>query len=515
MIVLRKSLKFSLGLLFAFAVLFPLRAQTWNLVWSDEFNNTGAPDPSKWGYDIGGGGWGNGELQYYTNRPENARVENGHLIIEARPEIYGGNKYTSARLNSRNKGDWQYGKIVVRAKIPSGKGTWPAIWMMPTDNVYGGWPRSGEIDIMECWGAKPNIIAGSLHFGTRDIVRSRQDTIHNAKFADAYHIFQIIWEPGAILFYRDDTLYHTATKWVPDNSRYPAPFDKRFFLILNLAVDFDSAAVFPARMEVDYVRVYQGGKAGKTPFLDRMSTNPLTIEAEDFDLGGESVAYHDADPSNKGGYFRTWEGVDLDTVNPGYGFSIGSTTAGEWLDFTGIPLAKDSTYTFEAVVSAAVSGTRFAVTRDEIATDTFVVPAAGSRTWSTMQKTGLVLSKGMHSFRVRIISGGLSIDKFRIRYQAPAAGLAIPVRSNGGPKNEGLTVTPNAVIYELAQAGEVTLKLFNANGQTLGALATGFQPAGNYRVRLGTAGMGRGLCLIVLNRNGKQIVKRFVAPGNR
>ena len=132
-----------------------------------------------------------------------------------------------------------------------------------------------------------------------------------------------------------------------------------------------------------------------------------------------------------------------------------------------------------------------------------------------MQKTGLVLSKGMHSFRVRIISGGLSIDKFRIRYQAPAAGLAIPVRSNGGPKNEGLTVTPNAVIYELAQAGEVTLKLFNANGQTLGALATGFQPAGNYRVRLGTAGMGRGLCLIVLNRNGKQIVKRFVAPGNR
>ncbi|MCX8074050.1 MAG: glycoside hydrolase family 16 protein, partial [Clostridia bacterium] len=118
-------------------------APVWRLVWSDEFDYTGKPDSNKWGYDIGGGGWGNQELQYYTDRLENARVENGKLIIEARRENYGGREYTSARLVSRNKGDWLYGRFEIRAKLPGGRGTWPAIWMLPTDWVYGGWPNSG------------------------------------------------------------------------------------------------------------------------------------------------------------------------------------------------------------------------------------------------------------------------------------------------------------------------------------------------------------------------------------
>jgi beta-glucanase (GH16 family) len=125
-------------------------AQDWVLVWSDEFNSPGLPDESKWSYDVGGGGWGNNELQYYTlKREENARIEDSTLIIELRKEAFQERDYTSARLVSKNKGDWLYGRVEVRAKLPSGKGTWPAIWMLPTDWEYGQWPSSGEIDIME------------------------------------------------------------------------------------------------------------------------------------------------------------------------------------------------------------------------------------------------------------------------------------------------------------------------------------------------------------------------------
>src|SRR5215470_9572219 len=122
----------------------------WQLVWADEFDYDGLPDPKKWSYDVGGHGWGNKELQYYTEgRKENARVENGLLIIEARRDSWEGHEYTSVRLVTKGKGDWTYGRIEVKAKLPSGRGTWPAIWMLPTASDYGGWPSSGEIDIME------------------------------------------------------------------------------------------------------------------------------------------------------------------------------------------------------------------------------------------------------------------------------------------------------------------------------------------------------------------------------
>ncbi len=138
----------------------------WNLVWSDEFNYTGLPDSTKWDYDVGGSGWGNNEAQYYTfKRDSNSRVENGNLIIEARREIAGNNYFTSARLLSTNTGNWTYGRFEVRAKIPKGKGTWPAIWMLPTNWTYGngGWPDNGEIDIMEHVGYDPGVIHGSTH----------------------------------------------------------------------------------------------------------------------------------------------------------------------------------------------------------------------------------------------------------------------------------------------------------------------------------------------------------------
>src|SRR5690349_14056129 len=142
----------------------PVSQTSWQLVWSDEFNSAGLPDPSKWSYDVGAHGWGNKELQNYTDRrKENARVENGVLIIEARRDGTEAQPYSSARLVSKNKGDWTYGRFEVRAKLPSGRGTWPAIWMLPTQRSYGGWPKSGEIDIMEHVGFDPDMVHASVH----------------------------------------------------------------------------------------------------------------------------------------------------------------------------------------------------------------------------------------------------------------------------------------------------------------------------------------------------------------
>ena len=229
-----------------------LIAQSYQLVWSDEFNYTGLPDSQKWSYDVGAGGWGNNELQYYTeNRAENAYVEYGQLCITARHETYSGSDYTSARLVTTNKGDWLYGKIEVRAKLPSGTGTWPAIWMLPTDWEYGGWPNSGEIDIMEHVGYEPSKIYGTIHTADYNHTLGTQQgsnlTVNDCE--TEYHVYSIQWTPNKIEFYVDDT------KW---------PFDKRFHLLLNIAIGGDWGGaqgvddmIFPAKMYIDYVRVYQ------------------------------------------------------------------------------------------------------------------------------------------------------------------------------------------------------------------------------------------------------------------
>lgn len=243
---------------------FLITAQTKALVWSDEFDYSGLPAPEKWGYDVGGDGWGNNELQYYTeNRTENARVENGHLIIQAHKENYGGNAYTSARLITKTKGDWKYGRIEVKAKLPGGRGGWPAIWMLPTDWVYGGWPASGEIDIMEYVGYDPGVVHGTVHTDAfnHSIGTQQGNSINIADAESNFHVYAIEWTENKIDFFVDGTKYFTFTnqgdwtKW---------PFDQRFHLILNIAVGGNWGGaqgvddnIFPVQMEVDYVRVYQ------------------------------------------------------------------------------------------------------------------------------------------------------------------------------------------------------------------------------------------------------------------
>lgn len=236
------------------------------LVWSDEFNYTGRPDSTKWAYDIGGHGWGNQELQYYTDRLENARVENGELVIEARKENFGGNQYTSCRLVTRGKAEWRYGRFEVRAKLPQGLGTWPAIWMLAAKQHYGDqyWPHNGEIDIMEHVGFDPGIVHASVHtkafyhsIGTQKTAKIPVPTA----IAD-FHTYRIDWTTDTIRAFVDDQPYFI---FANDGQGWEHwPFDQPFYLLLNIAFGGSWGAaqgvdpgVLPQRMEVDWVRVYQ------------------------------------------------------------------------------------------------------------------------------------------------------------------------------------------------------------------------------------------------------------------
>jgi len=242
------------------------------LVWSDEFDYNGLPDSKKWSYDTEGNatGWGNNESQYYTaSRLKNAEVKDGFLSITAHREDFEGFKYTSARLVTRQKGDWLYGRVEVKAKLPDGRGMWPAIWTLPTDWSYGGWPASGEIDIMENVGYDPYKIVGTVHTEAYNhMIGTQKGATTNVQscYGD-FHIYAIEWEVREIRFYVDDLHYFTFTN---EGTGYKAwPFDKRFHLLLNVAVGGNwggmqgiDDSIFPRSMIVDYVRVYQK-KTGK------------------------------------------------------------------------------------------------------------------------------------------------------------------------------------------------------------------------------------------------------------
>jgi beta-glucanase (GH16 family) len=267
--------------LFAFALLAPGCVKTDNpddypdnpntgdivLVWSDEFDINGLPDASRWSYDTDGNatGWGNNESQYYTaNRLKNAEVRDGFLYITAHKEDYEGFSYTSARLRTNGKGDWLYGRVEVKAKIPDGRGMWPAIWMLHTDWEYGGWPASGEIDIMENVGYDPYKIVGTVHTESYNHTLGTQKgatTVVQTCYSD-FHVYAIEWEAKEIRIYVDDLHYFTFKN---EGTGYKTwPFDKRFHLLLNVAVGGNWGGVmgiddtiFPRTMVVDYVRVYQ------------------------------------------------------------------------------------------------------------------------------------------------------------------------------------------------------------------------------------------------------------------
>jgi beta-glucanase (GH16 family) len=247
----------------------------WTLVWSDEFNDPDGsrPDAAKWKFEVGGNGWGNQELEYYTNRPENSFVRGGNLVIQALKESFTGadrvtRNYTSARMTTQGLFEQAYGRFEARLKIARGQGIWPAFWLLGNDFGKIGWPACGEIDVMESIGKEPSTIHGSMHgpgySGDLDFtsVYKLPGGVH---FFDDFHVFAIEWEPGIVRFFVDQELYATFTP-----SRLPAGmkwvFDHPFFIVLNVAVGGvwpgppDSTTVFPEAMLVDYVRVYKAQK---------------------------------------------------------------------------------------------------------------------------------------------------------------------------------------------------------------------------------------------------------------
>ncbi len=234
------------------------------LIWSDEFNYSGLPDSTKWNYDVGGHGWGNNELQYYTSRrPENARVENGILTIEARKEDFEGKKYTSARLVTKGKGDWTYGRIDVRAKLPKGLGTWPAIWMLGSTTPLK-WPEDGEIDIMEHVGYDQGKVHASVHTKKyyHSIGTQKTAQIMVPDCSENFHVYSLIWDKETITMLMDNQPYFTFTN--EHTGKEAWPFDGPFHLLLNVAVGGNWGGakgvdenIWPQKMEIDYVKVYK------------------------------------------------------------------------------------------------------------------------------------------------------------------------------------------------------------------------------------------------------------------
>ncbi|QMS84684.1 glycoside hydrolase family 16 protein [Candidatus Xianfuyuplasma coldseepsis] len=250
----------------------------YTLTFCDDFldaTNTNAQgiDLDKWDYQEGNGaeygipGWGNSEKQYY--REENSLVEDGFLVIEAKLEDFGGVPYTSSKLVTKDRFAQTYGRFEARIKLPLGNGLWPAFWMMPEDNVYGGWARSGEIDIMEAKGRLPYDASGAIHYGgswPNNVYQSGHHDLPQGEGIDTFHVYAVEWTSESISWYIDDTLVWTATEWYSEGNEFPAPFNQDFFMILNLAVGGhfdnhilppDSLFDEPVQMFIDYVRVYQ------------------------------------------------------------------------------------------------------------------------------------------------------------------------------------------------------------------------------------------------------------------
>lgn len=241
----------------------PLTYPGLNLKWSDEFNGQ-ILDNASWNYETGGGGWGNNELEYYTNSSKNSFItKGGYLVIEARKEVVGTNNYTSARVQTKGKQEFKYGRMDIRARLPKGKGVWPAIWMLGSNISTVPWPASGEIDIMELLGHEPNKVYGTMHWGNVGSGSTHiggNYTLPMEDFSQKFHVFTLIWDANKIEWYVDDQKYFTGNKSVVTGNY---PFDLPFFFILNLAVGGDwpgipdANTVFPQRMIVDYIRVFQ------------------------------------------------------------------------------------------------------------------------------------------------------------------------------------------------------------------------------------------------------------------
>ena len=554
---------------------------TYSLTWSDEFDGSSL-NAANWTADIGNGcpslcGWGNNELEYY--RSQNVTVTGGNLVLTAKAESYGGSSFTSGKVHTRNKQTFLYGRVEMRAKLPTGGGMWPAFWMMPQADVYGGWAASGEIDIMESANATTSV-GGALHYGGSwpdNTSTSSSYSLGGANFADTFHIYSVEWEPDAIRWYVDGVLFMTRTssQWytnaAPGNPR--APFDQEFYIILNAAVGGEYtgctssgciSASFPQQYLIDYVRVYEditnvaptvsitspttgdnppagdivftaeaadadgsvvtvefflgamylgadttapyiftwtsvadgcytvtakviddlggsstdtvdltvGAGCGQAPYLGTPFVLPVRIEAEDFDIGGDGIAYDDQDLGNTGGQYRPGEDVDIEACSDtGGGYGVGWISAGEWLEYT-VVVPADGDYTLDLRYASVISGAKYRVEFDGVdVTGEVIAPASGGwQRWETSSST-VTLAAGQRTMRFTAIAAGFNINYIDFPFvttgvaqELPPTGFVLhPCYPN--PFNPSTTIR-----YDLPASAKVGLVVYDVAGRLVRTL---------------------------------------------
>lgn len=353
-----------------------VKQDKYELIWSDDFNGK-TLDLTKWNYELHEPGWVNNELQQYTASSKNVYVKDGNLVIQpvkTTDKATGKVSYTSGRVNTQNKVDFKYGKVEVRAKLPKGQGIWPAIWMMPTDDsLYGGWPKCGEIDIMELLGNNPSKVYQTLHYGksSTDVQSQGTKTLTKGDFTSSYHLFSMEWNPDNISFYVDGELTKTVNKWYTGTEgvgliTYPAPFDQNFYVILNVAVggnwpgNPDATTNFSkAKMLVDYVKVYQKESYNENVVMPETSITLRDPDAHGNYLGNSDFSEAEALNDTTGWYLQTMNGGDASAVIAEKALTITTKSEGT-VDYSiqvmqaGIPLVRGGQYkiSFDAKAEA-------------------------------------------------------------------------------------------------------------------------------------------------------------------
>ncbi|MEM7755310.1 MAG: carbohydrate-binding protein [Planctomycetota bacterium] len=406
-----------------FAALTASSASAQTLVWSDEFDTF---DTNTWepltgdGSQFGIPGWGNNELQWYTGRAENVRVENGQLVIEARRDNIGGKFYSSARIRSLGNADFGYGRYEARIQLPSTPGIWPAFWMLASGSPYGNWPSSGEIDIMESVNFADRIY-GTIHFGNegQGSVTSGTSVVTGEDYGSQFAVYRVDRYPDRMEWYLNGQLFHTAysTTWFSGaTDNFLAPFEQDFHFIFNVAVggnfpgNPNGASVFPQQMRVDWVRVYEFDDV-QTP-LNGPATLPGTIAMERYDRGGQGFSFNETDEPNIGGAFRPQESVDIETTFGG-GFHVGWIRPGEWIEYTvNVPGEPGTTRSFEvtARVASQANGGVFRLESDSGFTSD-PIEFGGTGSWQSFDDASgsITLPTGVQVLRFQNL--GTSMDQ--------------------------------------------------------------------------------------------------------
>ena len=460
----------------------PANGQNWQLVWQDEFNGGISPD---WVFETGSGGWGNNELQFY--RRENASVENGNLVITARREDFGGQRYTSARMKTQGKKSFRYGKIEARIALPSGSGFWPAFWMLGNDITSVGWPACGEIDIME-------------HINTED---KTYGTVHwqdnNGNYAqyggnlptnvNGFHTYTIEWNDQAIKWFFDGRQFHEVN--IANGINGTSEFQNEFFLLLNLAIggnwpgfNIDEGRL-PAQMRVDYVRVYRNGG---TPPPPPNNPNPVSIfrEAEDY------VAM---------------QGVQVEGGTEGR--NVGYIDQGDWMAYDNVVIPRTGDYTIEYRV-ASISGSQFSsdLNGGTILLGTVNVPATGGwQNWTTVRQA-VRLNAGTYTFGTYARQGGWNLNWWKITNTGAAAARTAP-KASLADRSASSLVYPNPVRDYLTLTSSAWQPGSQVSVHDLsGKLMLAKQPVSAVPIDVST--LPKGVFILTVDHQGQQTQHKFI-----